>query len=301
MRLIALTVLSSTVLVAAGTAWAANPALTPKPAISGPLTQKKPDAIPLALSITNAKKVGAAAYADAAPLSFEVEVSNSGTIPLDAMLVVTELYPTEGAPAEGSKIAEVPLKVSASGKATVTYQLPQLDKACEASYHRLSIARGNSTKVLKIAPSCTFGTTTPNPYAGQMPDRIHEARQNRVTYSSSGLNPAQARCYSPFFMNVTLANNRQTDTATGVYMTFENPRGEPYPKLTKYTLKPKETKRASVESRPFLGQAGRWTLMIHADKPELLHQPYAAAVVTRNCTIRTELVDTVPSLPKAPK
>lgn len=295
----------SLVVVALGSVVASASAEPPKmapPVLKHPIPAPTVTARKIVLPphVASAKKAGPAAYTNDAPLSFEVEVVNGAATPVDTHLVVTQLYPTTtSTPKEGGQVARVPVKIPANGRTKVTYQAAQgLVDGCNPNYHRLAVEGGVST-ILKITPKCVFGVTTPNPEQGMAPDRIVGARENKVSYHTPRLVQRRLQCGAALLMDATV-QNKTGATVSGANLRIVGPKGEvPGFEPIKYTLKAGETRKVETPSARFEGQPGRWTLKVGANvAPTKLHQMNFAAHVSRLCSMKTELTNTVTPLPK---
>jgi hypothetical protein len=294
---------SSLVVIALGCVVAASSAEPPKIAPTVKLPTPNPTIVPGKISlppyIASAKKSGSPGYANDAPLSFEVEVVNGTSTPLDTNLVVTQLIPTASrTPTEAGQVARVPVRVAANSRATITYESAKgLIDGCTPNYHRLALENGSS-KILKITPACIFGATPTNPEQGALPDRIVGMRENKVSYHTPELARRRAECGIPFKMEAT-TQNKTNGPVTGVNIRIVGPGGEGTSyEPAKFALAPNASRRVDALSVPFNGQPGRWTLKLGADLDAgRIHQMNFAANVTRLCSIQTELTDAVTPLP----
>jgi hypothetical protein len=257
--------------------------------------------------IASAKKQGSAAYAGDSALAFEVEISNDSATALNTQLVVTQMIPTERAtPAEGARVASVPVQIAARGRVTVTYSNPKgLTDGCNPSYHRLALENtATATTYLRIKPTCAFGATIRNPETGLAADRIASRHNNHISYHSAGMVKPVPECNLYIVTEATI-ENQTTSNATNVYLEVLGPDGERYPTpnaIPRYTLAPGASRPGTRGLGPkFVGQAGRWTFKVGADgDPDRLYQVNVGADITRLCSIKTELTNVVTPLPSPP-
>jgi len=257
-------VIGSSLVVASVVVAAGAPAQTPAaptvkitPPTPVPTATVKPIQIPRAPSIANARRAlepngqpDTSLYADG-PLSYEVEIVNPTSEPLQTRLLVTS---NPDFPEYRAELPPVPVNVPANSRTWVKFTDPQgLISGCYDGRAILRLEAGGEAKVLVVQPECVMAwksRTPADPYAGLAPDRRVSLTAGKVWFHSVRVvAPVPPRCLSSFEIEATVGNAHGSLEGEAAFYLDQS---GPDPRDGADVLRPREERRIRI-SRSFKG------------------------------------------------
>lgn len=290
--------LAFSLVVAAAGAIAQTPTSTVqlRPPSPIPSVKLKPVELPRPPSITGARRAlkpngepDKTLYTEG-PLSYEVEVFNPGSAPLQTKLLVKPQYALAGRAVD--QLPPVPVNVPAGSRVWVKFTDPQgLLIGCGTTIHLVELEGIAGQKRIVVTPACAFGWksgTFSEPHAGLAPDRRVALTTGRSWFASPKLLSRRApKCGVPIEVQATVGNAHTSQRASGEFLLDSNGGGNPdYSDAGgHFSLAPRQEAVPRFR-RPFEGRA-RSTLSLKASSTSQVPamQGSSTIEVARLCNI----------------
>jgi hypothetical protein len=213
-------------------------------------------------------------------LSYDVEIAAPASSPLATSFIAERMDATP------TVVAKLAVSAGPGERTTITFEDKSgLKTGCASTEYRLKLESSNTTRSLRVKPTCTFSGEAIDPMAGTPPDTKLAQRQNKLFYYSPSATPAATPvCGMPLEMKATVRNDASSP-AIDARLRIDAPGNDAAGAV--FDLAPGKIAPASV-STPFLGHPGNYTLRLEGGGAATW-QPGWHVKVTRSCGIDLDL------------